>query len=244
MSGRITATRICVAAVVLACSCLPALAAAQMYRVEVLVFQHLDSQAEPREFEELRAFTDVLDLDQAQVQPAPYPLDVMSSAMQDVWRRLRNSATFRPLVFTTWEQTQVDYHPPVRVHDEELIAEQLHFPSGIAFLDLTSDNVGEEYLAPYYRLDGSVQLTRSRFLHLRFDLEYRVELLPQYAPVPESREAALAEAETAEQVLSGSPGPALIHTMTQSRQIRTGQIHYFDTPFLSVLARVTETRGE
>ena len=228
-----------------ACGISNAFAESGMYRVEVLVFNHMDSDAEPREQEEIRAFLDTADLDAPMVQPAPYRLDVMSTVMQDAWRRLRNSASFKPLLFVTWEQTRIDYHPPVRIHDDEMVAEQLHFPYDIAFLDLRSDDVGSEYLAPYYRLDGSVQLTRSRFLHLRLDLEYRADLLPRPEPVPESREAALESlAETASQVLARSPGPALVHALRQSRQVRTDDVQYFDTPYLGVLARVTTTSGE
>ena len=40
------------------------------------------------------------------------------------------------------------------------------------------------------------------------------------------------------------PGPALVHALRQSRQIRTGSLQYFDTPYLGVLARVTATSGE
>lgn len=216
-----------------------------MYRVEVLVFSHLDSDAMPRELAEIRSFIEAPDLSEPLIQPAPYRLDVMSTAMQDSWRRLRNSATFSPLLFVSWEQTRIDYHPPVRVHDDDVIAEQLHFPYQTAFLDLRSGDVGSEYLAPYYRLDGTVQLSRTRFLHLDLDLEYRVDLLPRPEPVPDSREAALqAQEEKAEEVLSHSPGPATVHMLSQRRQIRTGEMQYFDTPFLGVLARVTATSGE
>ncbi|NNE04413.1 MAG: hypothetical protein HKN15_01640 [Xanthomonadales bacterium] len=216
-----------------------------MYRVEVLVFNHLESDAAPVELQEIRAFLEAPDLAEVLVQPAPYPMDVMSTAMQDAWQRLRNSATFRPLLFVTWEQTRIDYHPPVRIHDDDVIAEQLHFPYQTAFLDLRSMDVGSEYLAPYYRLDGTAQLRRSRFLHLNLDLEYRADLLPRPEPVPENREDALSlQEEDAAQVLAHSPGPALVHRLSQSRQVRTGQMQYFDSPFLGVLARVTATTGE
>lgn len=222
-----------------------ALAESGMYRVEVLVFNHLDSGAVPRELDEIRAFAEFPQHGEALVQPAPIKLDVMSSAMEDVWRRLRLSATFRPLLFTAWEQTRIDYHPPLRIHDDDVIAEKLYFPNNIAIIDLQALDPFEDYLAPYYRLDGTVQLVRSRFLHLRLDLEYRQDLLPRPQSLPESREAALAQqSETPQEVLGTSPGPALVHVLKQSRQVRTGEMLYFDTPYLSVLARVTATSGK
>lgn len=216
-----------------------------MYRVEVLIFNHVDSAATPIEREELRAFARFPEPGEPLAQPAPVQLEVMSSAMQDTWRRLRLSPGFRPMLFAAWEQSRVDYHPPLRLHDEEVIAEQLYFPGNIAIIDLQALDPFEDYLQPYYRLDGTVQLVRSRFLHLNLDLEYRQDLLPRPVELPNGREAALAQQEeTVGEVLGGSPGPALIHALKQSRQVRTGEMIYFDTPFLGVLARITATSGE
>jgi hypothetical protein len=227
------------------------------YRIEVLVFNHLDSAAEPRETDTIRSFSKYLTLDEPQPAAAPVRLEVMSSVMQDAWRRLRLSATYRPLLFASWEQTRIDYHPPVRLHDEEVIDQRLHFPRDMAFIDLRSPDPLAPYRVYYHRLDGTVQLRRSRFLHLDLDLEYRQDLLPRMPaatnPEPiqqplmpivvEDRSLSLNEI-----VLDGTaplpgPGPALIHSLKQTRQIRTGDMQYFDTPFLGVLVRVTATTG-
>jgi nitrate reductase NapE component len=228
----------------LCCWPLAAVAESGAYRVEVLVFSHVDSSAQPLELQDLRAFTAFPELGERLEPEAPVKLDVMSSAMDDIWRRLRQSASFRPLLFAAWEQSRVDYHPPLHLHDEEVIAEHLYFPYQVAFLDLMSTDVFGGYLAPYYRLDGTVQLVRSRFLHLNIDLEYRQELLPRPQPVPESREAALQAQDEAMAVLESTPGPALVHALRQSRQVRIGEMQYFDSPYLGVLARVTATAGE
>ena len=214
-----------------------------MYRVEVLVFMHLENQAEALETQDLRSFSGSFDLvrDFAE-QPAPYRLDVMSSTMEDSWRRLRNSPEFRPLVFASWEQTRIDYHPPVRIHDEELIAEQLEFPYEVAWVDLRSDDPFDQFMVPYFRLDGTAQLTRSRFLHLELDLEFRQDLLPALEPGPGG--PLRSPVEEVASVLESTPGPALVHRLKQSRQVRTGQMQYFDSPYLGVLARVTATSGE
>jgi hypothetical protein len=152
------------------------------YRIEVLIFNHLESEAIAGEVDELRSFSRFMPLNEVQGRPAPLLLDVMSAAMQDSWRRLRLSATYRPLLFAAWEQSRIDYHPPVRLHDEEKIAEHLQFPHRVAFVDLRSPDMFADYLAPYYRLDGTVQLIRSRFLHLNLDLEFRQSLATEPAP--------------------------------------------------------------
>ena len=216
------------------------------YRIEVLLFNHLDPGSEAAQLDEIRSFHAYPSLDKPMVSEAPMKLDVMSSTMQDAWRRLRLSADFRPLLFVAWEQSRIDYHPPVRVHDDELIAEHLDFPYQLAFIDLQSPDMFDHYLAPYYRLDGTVQLVRSRFLHLNLDLEYRQDLLPRPAPLSASREEAIELSIQQEQALDPTPGPgpALVHALVQSRQVRTAQMQYFDTPYLGALVRITATSGK
>jgi len=241
------------------------------YRIEVLIFNHLDSTEPALQEDEIRSFSEFPELGEPLVANAPVKLDVMSSVMQGVMRRLRSSATYHPLLFASWEQTRIDYHPPVRLHDEELIAEQLDFPYEVAFVDLQAMDMFEDYLAPYYRLDGTVQLRRSRFLHVNLDLEYRLELLPRpeteipdhEQPLAEDSGAELSsdqdgiaisnvaplaangdEPELIQDFIDPSPGPALVHALKQSRLVRTGQMQYFDTPFLGVLVRVTATSGQ
>jgi len=231
------------------------------YRIEVLVFSHLDSTAEPLLVDEIRSFEEFPELGEPQVPAAPVQLKVMSNMMQDVSRRLRLSASYHPIMFASWEQTRIDYHPPVRLHDEELIAEQLSFPHGVAFIDLRKTDLFEDYLAPYYQLDGTVQLQRTRFLHLNLDLEFRHSLLARgtattnsdtagitgiivdMADINISQDGEIIESERIEDFLGPSPGPALVHALKQTRQIRTGQMQYFDTPYLGVLVRVTATMG-
>jgi hypothetical protein len=235
------------------------------YRIEVLVFNHLDSTAETAEIEEIRSFSGYPELGEYMPSPAPMKIEVMSSVMQDTWRRLRLSATYRPLAFASWEQSRIDYHAPVRIHDDELIAEQVHFPYDVVLLDLQSADPFSEFMTPYFRLDGTVQLQRTRFLHINLDLEYREQLLPRplsdpalndhtliETPMPEANigdpinaeePAILQDRELIEDALGQSPGPALVHILKQSRQVRTGQMQYFDTPYLGVLVRVTATSG-
>ncbi|NIP17829.1 MAG: hypothetical protein GWM87_06500 [Xanthomonadales bacterium] len=222
------------------------------YRVELMVFSHLDTGREAIEAQELRGFGDAFALDGELLErnpDDPAPLGVMSDMMQDIWRRLESSAVHQPLLFKVWEQSRIDYHPPVRIHDGDLLEERLLFPGGLAFLDLRNPAMLDAYRSPFYALDGTVQLRRSRFLHLDLDLEWRQALLPDGAPLPASLEEAVMAAERPapgmEQLAEPMmPGPALVHGLRQSRQIRTGQLQYFDSPVLGVLARVTATAGE
>jgi len=217
------------------------------YRIEVLVFRHAGSAAVALETEELRHFAEALRLDTprpALMPEDPVALSVMSDMMQSVWRRLGASAEYEPLHFLAWEQSRIDYHPPIRVHDDEIIARRLRFPGGLAFVDLRTEDMFSAYVAPYFRLDGTVQMRRTRFLHLDLDLEYRVELIPVAAPLPLSAAAARERAGLDDRQAESPLLPARVHSLRQSRQIRTGALQYFDTPYLGVLARVTATSGE
>ena len=243
----------------------PALAESGNYRIEVLVFNHINNDAEPHEVDELRSFSQYPELTESLPANAPMKIDAMSDLMQANWRRLRLSADFHPIVFASWEQSRIDYHPQVRIHDEDLIAEQLNFPHQVAFVDLREMDLFEDYMDPYYRLDGTVQLQRTRFLHLNLDLEYRQDLLPRPVTdhtgldlqlnnivtgmaggeaIPEQGPNMDVNSDLISDLIDPSPGPALIHSIKQSRQIRTGQMQYFDTPYLGVLIRVTSTSGQ
>lgn len=84
---------------------------------------------------------------------------------------------------------------------------------------------------PYYRLDGTVKLRRSRFLHLDLDVQMREGI---WEPEP-------LEIVARDPVIFERAGPTsfLVHELQQSRQVKSGRMEYFDGPVLSVLAFIT-----
>lgn len=225
-----------------------ALAESGTYRVEVIVFRNLAATAEAVPVMELRSFSQFPDLQPPQ-EPAqeladssdgdtpvetaqqlfgnlPDDLRVLadkSTTMDGVWRRLRSSQAYRPLLYAGWEQNRVDYYPPLRLHDREVLDEQLRPPTEVLTADLTALDPLAAYRSVFYQLDGSLQLKRSRFLHLFLDLELR-ELAPTAgtASLPEDNAAGYG-----------------VYNLTQNRQINTGEMQYFDTPFYGALVYVT-----
>jgi len=239
--------------------CSAALAESGAYRVEVIVFRNLAVTTEAAEVETLRSFSTYPALeipilpappnlmntteiaDTATKQPGdtrgtsepgeetaeprrfdlPDDLRVImekSPAVDDAWRRLRGSADYRPLLFAAWEQNRIDYYPPLRIHDQQLLETQLRPPTQFMLADLTAPDPLAAYRSTFYQLDGSLQLRRSRFLHLYLDLEFR-----EKQPATDSSE----------------PGQYHVHSIRQNRQVRTGQMQYFDTPQFGVLVLVT-----
>lgn len=165
-------------------------------------------------------------------EPAVAHLPEMGPEMKEAWRRLRLSGPFRPLQFLAWEQSGDAPFPVLRLHDLEVVhsedpwAELRHTPGSVAAPPLSEAAGGsgvEEAavgaLPPpvhFYRLDGSVSLTRGRFLRLALSLELR-------EPVP----------------AAAAPPAFRVHRLEQTRSVRIGRMEYFDGPVLGVLAWVT-----
>ena len=143
-----------------------------------------------------------------------------SPAVDDAWRRLRGSANYRPLLYAAWEQNRTDYYPPMRIHDQHLLTTELRPPTQYMLADLTAPDPLSVYRSAFYQLDGSVQLRRSRFLHVDLDLEYR-------------------DVQPAADGVAANPGQYRVHSIKQNRQVRTGRMQYFDTPQFGVLVLVT-----
>ncbi|MDX2428600.1 MAG: CsiV family protein [Xanthomonadales bacterium] len=245
------------------------LAESGAYRVEVIVFRNLLATAKFTETPELRSFSQFPDLEETSPvgnwpagstdhlrQPVPadfsgnlrydLPDDLFfvkekSSQMDTAWKRLRSSQNYRPLVYTAWQQNRIDYYPPIRIHDQQIMDTRLHSPGQFMVADLTAQDPLASYRKNLYRIDGSLQLKRSRFLHLYIDLEYR-EATPQ-----NSVEAGFLGGND----LQAEPGTPVaeadvygVYELKQNRQIRTGKMQYFDTPFLGALVYVTSMQPE
>jgi hypothetical protein len=191
-------------------------------------------------------------------------IEEMSDVMQEAWRRLRLSAPFRPEQYLSWEQGRDEPFPSLRVHDLEVVLTDdpyadLRDPPEEDETLISGDTAGdgpdvitdqeecgadaEEDAQPelpdpvnFYRLDGTVKLTRTRFLHIDLDLQLREALFEDAAmldPVP------VAAADESEEPALPQPSSFLIHGLKQSRQIRTRRMEYFDSPVLGVLVYVT-----
>jgi hypothetical protein len=221
------------------------LAESGSYRVEVIVFRNLDVVSDPVLEDELKSFSHYPSLDQILVaeesfeipnKHLPEDLSVVKqrgSRMDGVWRRLRSSQGYRPLIYKSWVQNRVDFYPPMRVHNERVIDSQLLPPTNILVADLAAEDPLAAYRSTFYQLDGSVQLKRSRFLHLFLDLEYRDE-----------GSAELAESEFIDEPQNqledgGFDQRHGVFKLKENRQIRTGSLQYFDAPHFGALVLVT-----
>ena len=159
-----------------------------------------------------------------------------SNRMDTAWRRLRSSQNYRPLVYAAWDQNRVDYYPPIRIHNEQVIDTRLTPPTPIMVADLTKTDPLAAYRSEFFQIDGSLQLRRSRFLHLSLDLEIRETATENtFMPGPTGdNDIRLDGINTPDTAIAFR-----VHTLKQNRQISTGQIQYFDTPYFGALVYIS-----
>jgi hypothetical protein len=94
----------------------------------------------------------------------------------------------------------------------------------------------------FYRIDGTVMLRRSRFLHLDLDIELRQAVFDEQPLTPASIPGS--ENESNEPELPAPAASFLIHHLKQSRQVKSERMEYFDSPVLGVLAWITPFEAE
>lgn len=223
------------------------------YRVEVILFQNLQANLDPVEVDSLRSYSNVPALTESSLPDDLIALADRSERMEGVWRRLRNSKGYRPLVYSSWVQNNIDYYPPMRIHDEVVVDSQIRPPTNIVVADLQSRDPLQAFRSTFYQLDGSVQLRLSRFLHINLDLEYRVPA----RNVNHARAIALNSRISngndmiGEDMGSVTPGTKIqdltdhdVYRLKQSRQVKTDRLQYFDSPWFGALILVIPIAAE
>jgi hypothetical protein len=237
-----------------------ALAESGAYRVEVIVFRNLLAATEANEFLELRNFSGFPDLsDTGQIEKLPVglakepatglsgllrsdlPDDLSvvtkkSDQMDNAWRRLRSSQNYRPLMYTAWHQNRIDYYPPMRIHNEQVVDTRLQPPTPVMIADLTLEDPLAAYRSNFFQIDGSLQLRRSRFLHVFLDLEIRE------TNANNTMETAVPGDVDTQVTMGGDTDSGNVYgvyTLSQNRQISTGVMQYFDTPYFGALVYVS-----
>lgn len=146
---------------------LPALAAADTWRVELIVFEDLHNRGgaagEAIEAAVVPEMGDAIALDDSE-RLAAAGISLLDpeehSSLTGHWQRLRNSARFRPTLHLVWLQRD----PPERNGPRLYLrhGEPIEIDDPLAF-------EGYQLLSP---LEGSIALTLQRFLHLDIDLQW------------------------------------------------------------------------
>lgn len=196
-------------------------------------------------------------------------IEEMSADMQDAWRRLRLSGPFRPEQYLSWEQGSLEPFPLLRVHDleavltedpdadiraalkeveQELLLMDERGTGGLPWRKAGPSSIDMDDLLPlpatYYRLDGTVKLRRTRFLHLDLDIQLREVFYEDAADEPGMPVADDSPLLPASETVEEPVERYRIHRLQQSRQVKTARMEYFDSPVIGVLAYLTRIEAE
>lgn len=151
------------------------------------------------------------------------PADELNLA--GIARSINRSSRYRLLTHLAWRQPLEEAEFPVLVQ------------------------AGERY-DDTFELDGTLTVSRARFLHVNTDL-WLTEFAPRYdrprfdepeeAPVNLTREVLRQYPQlTAWAEQRNTHLPIHTHPMTQSRRMRSGTLHYLDHPFFGLVIQVSE----
>ena len=192
------------------------------------------------------------DVEEGRKAGAPYAFRLLDSSehrLNHVFRRLRRARDYRPLLHLAWHQPGLPKHRAMHAHVQGW--QETEGGTGI-----------DPFTAPAKPvIDGTVQVYRGKFLHLRADLLYyrdnsrnlsrpaapasvpaRTGLLPAPPRLGETQPAPEGEGDDTgtdrDGYHTGKEPPALFR-MHASRRMRSGELHYLDHPLFGLLALVT-----
>lgn len=133
--------------------------------------------------------------------------------LNDEYERLKNLDAYRPLMRAAWTQPTLE--------------KEVSFPIALRRLG-----------NPPLRLDGTVTLYLSRFLHLVIDLALE-EKAPVRALPSENRLHRLGDNSARFGFDSEFITPSIFYRIQEDRIVRNGELRYYDHPRFGVLAKIT-----
>ena len=171
------------------------LSAATWYSVELLIFQNLNAPgAENETWPQDPGMPDLVDA----VELGPGGFSQMGSGqfrLRSIASRMLGSGAYRPLLHVGWSQAGYT----------RTRARKVHIHSGLS----------NPYSATGYdAIDGTVSISRARFLHLEADLVLNGRLV------------------------SDSIAQAQSYRLTAKRRMRSREIHYIDHPMFGMLINI------
>lgn len=143
--------------------------------------------------------------------------------LRDVWRNLRASSDYRPLLHVAWQQEGNDRGPGRTVHLEK--------PWGpeTAPFEIMAEPDAPPAMA--MMVDGTVRVSIGRFMYADVDLAYKPENLQRL--LSSRRDSRTSSGESLV-----NPEVDFVR-LTENRQIKLEELHYFDHPLFGVLVQVS-----
>ena len=219
----------------------PVLAA--WYQVEVIVFDNLYSDSDGELWYKAPGLPD-RDGSQELILDEPDIEDIDSSTqsenikslipfkiipkdkyrMDGIYRVLRFSEEYRPLIHISWQQPGVKR--PRAVHIKKL-------DGAMPERELSDDNEPDFLIPPKAIVDGIIRVRSGHFLHVDIDLVYFLDSLsnPEVSPSGVTKNNDMFVNQNAEYV-----------RLKETRKIKLNELHYFDHPVFSVILQVSRLR--
>lgn len=183
----------------------------------------------------------------------------------NVRQRLNNSAGYRTLAHVGWRQPLVRNEKPQPVHihsnaDENTspVATIPVAPPPLEAIESSASGLDEPAAPippPARPLDGTIAVVLGRYLHVTADLLYSPDTAPAATALPPSSPPSPEAMTPAADIFNEAPldtptgepqalppPTAPVYRMTQSRRMRSNELHYLDHPLFGVLVQATPVK--
>lgn len=196
---------------------LPGAVFAEAFRVDLVVFLDQNYQRgspnQDTEAARLPVLSGAIDRDDT-AGLAAAGIEVLpetDTRLGEVWNRLNNARRFKPLTRMAWIQQSppASGGPKIRLHYGDRLRIEPAFDE--PRFGPPPRGQGDADAAQVFALDGTITLLLGRFLHLDVDLQY---------------------AQRQDGTVAG-------YFMRESRRLRSGELHHFDSPRFGVIAKIT-----
>jgi hypothetical protein len=205
------------------------------YQVEVIVFDrlypNLDGEQWENEVFTLRNNLIELQTDDG-VSPSgqgliPYKvLNNSRNRLGGVYRFLKLSSEYRPLIHLSWQQPATERRESRFVHLVKLDGENTIPVAELNMTDTEPDFL-DEIMMSNKIIDGAIRIRSGFYLHADIDLSY-------FKDLPSENKIL----RTSEESFTGTTDKTIIK-MKETRKIKLNERHYFDHPMLGVILQVS-----
>lgn len=157
-------------------------------------------------------------------QPVPFQLLPSSSnQLNDALKKIQTSDSYKPLLHLAWRQPTYDTDKalPVLIKGGELLTQPFANSPGTGYIPVEVNEI-----------EGTITVSVKRYLHMAVDL-----LLHVPAAVVDT--SVLPLADDTQPVNPSSVTGMQSYRLTETRRMRSTEVHYLDHPAFGVLAVIT-----